>query len=203
MIGRGYFIAGTPRSGSTYLCRLLTGTQALGRPEEWLDPRTFTRVTGKALPQGGGWGAIVPRASTGNGVYGVKVFASQVDAARIDGLLGLIASSTVIHLERRDLLVQALSWSRAAQTGRWQNHQSVKMRAVFAPELIDFALSRITEDNARWRLFFARRAIVPWMWRTKIMSLIPTRPLPPSPHALVSTCPTCRWRSSSRRCPTI
>lgn len=161
MSGRGYFITGTPRSGSTYLCRLLAGTGVLGQPEEWLDPRTFMRLTGEIAPRGGEWSAIIGRASTANGIFGVKVFASQVDASPIDDLPGLIASSTVVHLERRDALAQALSWSRAAQSGRWQDHQSVKRQPTFAPELIDFALTRIAQDNARWRLLFARRAIAP------------------------------------------
>lgn len=164
MTARGYVITGTPRSGSTYLCRLLTGTQVLGVPEEWLDQRTFSRLTKEAAPRRFDWDAIVRRASTANGVYGVygvKVFSSQVDAALVEGAIETIASMPIIHLERRDLLAQALSWSRAAQTGRWQDHQSVKRQAVFAPELIDFALRRIAEDNARWRLFFVRNEVVP------------------------------------------
>lgn len=110
----GYVLAMTPRSGSTWLARMLTATGRLGRVEEWFLPGH--PLVGLAHPRSlDEYVEAVKRAATGpNGVWGVKGDLPQL-ADVLPDLPG-----PVVYLTRQDRVAQAISLYRAVVSGRWQ-----------------------------------------------------------------------------------
>jgi LPS sulfotransferase NodH len=130
----GYLIATTPRTGGWLLCDLLRQTGAAGRPGEYgsaRDRATWRGFYGFATHRTY-FDALKELYSTPNGVSGVKLMWPQLvefgrDARGYLGCqdddLGLLVRVfgrlSVVRLERRDLLRQAISWFRAEQSGTW------------------------------------------------------------------------------------
>jgi LPS sulfotransferase NodH len=99
---------------------------------------------------------------TSNGVYGLKIFPSQHDAisAKVhwsEALPGL----HFVHLERRDLLGQAISWWRAEQTSQYRSSHPVRAQPSFVAEEIERCLRAVIREQGRWHQFFARNAVQP------------------------------------------
>jgi trehalose 2-sulfotransferase len=160
---RGYVICCHGRSGSNLLCEALSETSALGHPREYFHS-TAMRVEGadnypsdpelqinKVKTQG----------ATSNGVYGVKVFPSHLDSLNAFDWISPLPNLTYIHLERIDLLGQAISLVKASQTWQWRSVQKAKWRPYYDELHIKTELVRIARAHARWRLFFARKQIEP------------------------------------------
>ena len=133
----GYILCATPRTGSTLLCSLLSSTDVLGRPESYFrEPDEVAWARRFALPTAGqrarNYEALVQAvrafATAANGVFAARVMwgsiermvlglekpADQTDLAMLEGALGRL---TFVHLTRRDVAAQAVSWARAEQTG--------------------------------------------------------------------------------------
>ncbi len=140
---RSYIICTTPRSGSTFLCKLLAATGMAGVPdsyfhrpsvERWLQSQGLKRAdfateeTALAAVF-----ASVRRAGTRDtGLFGLRMqrgsfdfFLRQVariypdapdDAARLEAAFG---PTLYVYLTRRDKLAQAISRVIAEQTGLW------------------------------------------------------------------------------------
>ena len=138
-----YIICGTPRTGSTLLCKLLASTGAAGDPhsfyrrqdvpewaEEWnlpardmMDELEFnTAYLDAAISAGKG----------GTGVFGLRLMRENLDelSGILDQIFPGLASDTArfekafgrvlyIHLSREDKLAQAISLIKAQQTGLW------------------------------------------------------------------------------------
>lgn len=156
---RGYVICSEHRSGSTFLCELLSSTGVLGYPDEFFRDPMFDLQLERdpALLQD-----ILQRASTPNKVFGIKVFSNQFDITsrlRWAELPGL----TFIHLERRDLLGQAISYVKALQTGRYLPGETARGKPNYDRKAIDRHLRRMSDGQLRWRRYFARNGIDP-LW---------------------------------------
>jgi LPS sulfotransferase NodH len=125
------------------------GRRALGMPDFPDDPHQQVEF----ILQGG---------ASSNGVYGVKLFASQHDtiAASLRWTEAL-PNLKFICLGRRDLLGQALSWARAEQTLQYRSTQPVERTPVYNGEAILGYLQRIGRERARWEVFFARTGLAP------------------------------------------
>ena len=122
-VRRSLLICFVPRSGSTYLCGLLASTGVLGRPWEhfWAPDGFADREAADVLREG----------ATQNGVFGCKFQLGQWNAllererARAPGLPDrelverLFPDPRYVRLRREDRVAQAVSWSRAMQTGLW------------------------------------------------------------------------------------
>src|SRR5438045_2425177 len=127
---RGYAICSEPRSGTSYLGRLLTGSGRLGTPAEYFNPGSKAAAT---VP---GYGpplmvrTVLERGATPNGVYGVKVFSDHFDKPAAPWARTL-PNLTFVHLERRDHLGQAVSWARANITRQFAADQTVLHEAVY------------------------------------------------------------------------
>ncbi|WGM38992.1 Stf0 family sulfotransferase [Caulobacter sp. NIBR1757] len=118
-----YLLAVTPRCGGTLLALALWRTGALGAPLEYLN---LPRLEALRTRLGGGdleayLAALARRRSSPNGVFGIKVFLTQLlEARRGDGdLLRRLAPGAWVRLRRRDRLAQAVSLARAEQTQGW------------------------------------------------------------------------------------
>jgi LPS sulfotransferase NodH len=112
---RGYVLAMTPRSGSTWLARMLTATGVLGRPDEYLLPGHPLVVATK--PRSLRWylSAVARASATQNGVWAIKGDLPQLSAS-----LPLLAARCVL-LTREDRLAQAVSLYRAVASGVWDD----------------------------------------------------------------------------------
>jgi LPS sulfotransferase NodH len=157
---RGYVICSEHRSGSTLLCQWLASTGMLGYPAEAF-AKTESAIAIERDP--GQFSSIMQRATTPNGVYGFKLFSQQFDTTMKARWLQLLPAPCFIHLERRDLLGQAISFVRAMQTHQYLAHEQPQALSRYDARAIHRQLRRLAEAQSRWRLYFARNGI-PVLW---------------------------------------
>ena len=158
---RGYAICSEHRSGSTLLCRLLASTGKLGRPDEFFRHTEFSHRLEREPAL---LAEVRARASTPNGVYGIKLFTQQFDVTAKARWTERLPGLFFVHLERRDLLGQAISLARALQTEQYVAEEASRREPRYDRRLIARHLGRIADGHARWRRFFARNGIEPvWL----------------------------------------
>ncbi len=68
-----------------------------------------------------------------------------------------------VHLQRRDVLAQGVSWARAEQTGHWQDRDGTTPcpGPQFDFDEVDRYVKAVNEHNAAWREWFASSTITP------------------------------------------
>lgn len=140
---KSYIICGTPRSGSTLLCRLLASTGVAGKPDsffrrqsvsEWMDdwglPARETMTDSEFARTY--LGAACGEGENGTGIFGLRLMRENLedatgmidtvypglpdDVARFEKAFG---RTLFIHLSRGDKVAQAVSRVKAEQTGLW------------------------------------------------------------------------------------
>lgn len=162
---RGYVICSYPRSGTNYLCGLLSSTGRLGNPQDWFNGPGI-RARGRPdypLDAPGQMDALRAEAATPNGVYGLKMFVGRFDQlAGFDWRAGL-SDLHWIHLDRADALGQGISDVRATQTGQFRSTTHAISAPFYDATAIRASIERTARETARWRLFFARNGITPLM----------------------------------------
>jgi trehalose 2-sulfotransferase len=175
MTPSAYTIAMLPRTGSTALCSLLSQTQRLGFPDEYLNPRGPVQHWMKQLSTSDFddyLAAIRRERATANGVFGMKTtfddFSPHVDALKRHGLFG---DSPFIYLTRDDIPAQAVSEFIAEESGVWHRdgsgnvYQSVATKDVadveFDEQRISNIAGRFIQMQERWEEFFSRHRIEP------------------------------------------
>ncbi len=160
---RGYLICATPRSGSYFLCDLLRSTGVLGRPHEYFGAGAMRRHGDADYPAeiGAQLAIVRSRGCTSNGVFGAKVFPLQLADARSGAIFAGMGTRHLIHLERADVLGQAISLTRAAISNAYFAGQDGTVEPQFDAALIRDYLELIIRWNAAWQLWFARHGVVP------------------------------------------
>ncbi|MEA2943821.1 MAG: trehalose 2-sulfotransferase [Bradyrhizobium sp.] len=161
---RGYAICTQPRSGSNLLCQLLSSTDQLGRPLEYFNGPGRRALGLPDYPDAPELQieAVLRLGTTPNGVYAVKLFASQFAAfGRRLRWMDRLPNLHFVYLTRDDLLGQAISWARALQTEQYRSTQPAKRLAVYNAHLIRSQLTAIARERAQWETFFARTGIEP------------------------------------------
>jgi LPS sulfotransferase NodH len=153
----GYAICTTPRAGSNYLGQILQSTGILGRPLEYLNGPARRKLGWQGYPDdpAAQLEIVLTEGATDNGCYAIKLFPSQADGA--PGWAQALPKLRFVHLRRRDVLGQAISWARAEQTGRYRSTSKSSAEPVYDPDRIQARLADIVREEARWSLFFARR----------------------------------------------
>jgi trehalose 2-sulfotransferase len=183
-----YLVCASQRSGSTLLCRALSETGVAGHPEEYfLDgpPSAFPAgwefwERGGTARRHGGVGSrreyldLVYRiGTTPNGVFGAKLMWNNVVWAvrrfrgleefsglrrRADVFRAVFPNLAVVHLVRRDVVRQAVSWARAAQDGRWvvseTEHPGPTGRPEYSYELIADLVGLLLRGERGWTRFY-------------------------------------------------
>lgn len=159
---RGYVICSEHRSGSTLLCSLLQSTAALGNPAEFFSDPAFcaelerdSRILDRLLDE----------AATPNDIYGLKLFSQQFDVTSASKWPERLPNLHYIHLERQDLLGQAISLVKALQTDQYRSTEHARAPAYYDRRAIERHVARIADGHARWRRYFARNGIQP-LWLT-------------------------------------
>ena len=155
---RGYVICSEPRSGSAFLCELLESTLCLGRPTEYLGPG---RMRGALRRDPAALETLFERASTPNGIYGLKIFTQHFDASAGTGWPAAFPGLSHILLTRRDLLAQAISLVRALQTNQFSLLEPSYGEPRYDRRAIAQKLRRLAHNYARWEAYFARNGIAP------------------------------------------
>ena len=85
-------------------------------------------------------------------------------------LSAAFATSSFIHLERKDKVAQAVSRLRAEQTGLWHIHSdgsererlSAPNEPVYSKELIDTYIDESEQHHAKWRNWFQEQRVSPF-----------------------------------------
>jgi len=155
---RGYAICTEPRSGSVYLCQLLASTGVLGEPTEYFNAATLRARGHTDYPDDpeGQLAQISRLGATPNGVYGVKLFSNHFDYARETRWAERLPRLSFVYLTRLDLLGQAISHVRAAQTQQWVAQRPALREPVYDSEAINAELLRLARAQARWTYFLSR-----------------------------------------------
>jgi LPS sulfotransferase NodH len=121
---RGYAICTQPRSGSNLLCQVLSSTDQLGYPLEYFNGPGRRALGLPDFPDDPKLQieAVLRLGATPNGVYAVKLFASQFATfSRRLRWIDLLPNLHFVYLSRDDLLGQAISWVRALQTEQYRS----------------------------------------------------------------------------------
>jgi trehalose 2-sulfotransferase len=176
-----YLLCGTPRTGSTLLCGLLTSTGVAGRPESYFrepDEHAWARRLGVPVAGDGSFDyrsfvrAARRAGSTPNGVFAARVMwgtmqrivdglAAAPGRRDLDVLVDAFGPLRLVHVRRDDVVGQAVSWVRAEQTGYWQEGDTPSAQPFFDPGHIDALVRTIRDHNAAWSTWFAQHGVEP------------------------------------------
>lgn len=175
-----YIICGTPRTGSTLLCKLLASTGTSGDPhsfyrrqdvsewaEEWkLPPRdTMSELEFNTAYLD----ATITAGKGGTGIFGLRLMRENLDelSAILDQIFPKLASDTArfkkafgrifyIHLSRENKLAQAVSLIKAQQTGLWHiAPDGSEIERVAPPKAPHYDFERIKGELAELEAYDA------------------------------------------------
>jgi trehalose 2-sulfotransferase len=180
-----YLICATPRTGSTLLCGLLASSGVAGRPASYFNRRGLHDYADSwriARPRDGRIDEAYVRAAlaagrTSNGVFGGRIMAETLPELVGDLAAGSGSAVTdvellsarfgrlgFVHLRRRDVVAQAVSWAKALQTHYWHPGEAVEPGGRpphYDEELIGRLVAAIDRFEAGWTRWFAAHGIVP------------------------------------------
>ncbi len=133
----------------------------LGKPEEYLRDPDLARALERDPAV---LDTLVERASTANGIYGLKLFTHQFDVTMKSRWPERLPRLHWIHLQRLDLLGQAISYVRTLQTDQYRSAEPVRGEPRYDRDAIAGHLARLADNEARWRRYFARNGLsVLWL----------------------------------------
>jgi LPS sulfotransferase NodH len=182
-----YLICATPRTGSTLLCGLLKSSGVAGRPASYFNRRGLHDYADDwriALPRDGRIDDAYLRAALAAGKSSNGVFGGRIMAETMPELIGDLAATDsgsavtdvellsarfgrlkFVHLRRRDVVAQAVSWAKALQTHYWHPGEAVEPGGQdphYDEDLIGRLVAAIEKFEAEWALWFAANSIVPY-----------------------------------------
>lgn len=162
---KSVFICTLPRTGSSLLAADMRSTDALGEPREFFNRPRYERLIERwDIPRGdldAYISKLLEKTASPNGVLGVKLMVRHLDILTKEGMLppepGRLRNLTkhfgdvvVIKLLRKDKLRQAISLTKAQQTGKWGVLKEQTAEPFYDREALIANLVRIVEDEAMW-----------------------------------------------------
>lgn len=162
---KSVFICTLPRTGSSLLAADMRSTKALGSPREFFLPNRYEKFTESwGVPQGDLDGYIKElhaKTASPNGVVAVKLMVRHLDFLTQQGMLpsepGRLRNLTqhfgdvvIIKLLRKDKLRQAISLTKAQQTGKWGALKEQRAEPFYDRDALIANLVRIVEAEAMW-----------------------------------------------------
>lgn len=165
-VRRSILICFVPRSGSTFLCGLLASTGVLGWAWEhyWAPDDGVSSASDEEVRR---------RGTTPNGVFACKFQLRQWNALLArerlrapgvgDRLLveRLFPRPLYVRLRREDRVAQAVSWSRAMQTGLWSTTHEGSGEPRYDRAEIEGLLELIGWESDDWDGWLAGQGIEP------------------------------------------
>ncbi len=148
----------TPRCGSHFLGHLLHGTGAFGYPLEYFNPGNWD-IWDKRSGAAETLDHIKALRTGPNGVFATKLHHEHLERFLAEEPAPL--SYRFVHLKRRDLLKQAISFARAQQTGAWISDMPELAAASYDRDLIAAKMEAIALSNARWTSFLTALWVEP------------------------------------------
>jgi len=169
-----YLICATPRTGTNLLCEALLKTGVAGRPDEYFGYMHEARWKAE-------WNVDLPNdyiervtfeASTGNGVWGVKIMMQYFDdlyallqqvfpgetVDRFAAVERAFGKLNYVWMTRRDKLDQAISLHKANQNFVWTVERGVRFpderNLIFDSREIDRIRSEIAKHEEDWERYF-------------------------------------------------
>jgi len=160
---RGYVVCATPRCGSNYLCQLLASTGVLGDPREYFNPTGRRHYDGDPdypADARGQLGRVLTTGRTPNDVYGLKIHPFQLAELPADlDPLAELPRLHVVRMVREDRLGQALSWTRAQQSGQFRATDAPSARVHYDRDHIERSLGFLADEEAQWERTLAGRGL--------------------------------------------
>lgn len=148
----------TPRCGSHFLGHLLHATGAFGYPLEYLNPGNW-EIWRKRSGRNRALDYVKSVRTGPNGVFSIKLHHEHLSAFLDEETEPL--DYRFIHLRRRDLIGQAVSFARAQQTGSWISDMPETAPASYDYDLITAKVDAISRGNADWQSFLCSVGIEP------------------------------------------
>src|SRR5262249_9553606 len=96
-----------------------------------------------------------------NGVFGFMAHWEQFDWMQEAEILPYFRALTVIYVERRDRLAQAVSRVRALQTGQWTSRHPIANKPHYERAAIERSIDKLERDIACWEAFFEQSRVRP------------------------------------------
>jgi LPS sulfotransferase NodH len=175
---RSVFICGIQRSGTWLLAHLLQSTGVVGRPGEFFSPddaRRF-REDWRASRFEDYLARVFEVGTSPNGVFAAKLmwnyfeeFMFEIrrlvkgyERPDLEVISSVFPAPRFVFICREDVLAQAVSWSKAAQTGQYAAHQGKTGEAVFDFDHIEGLRELVLVQNGAWRRWFDAHEIEPF-----------------------------------------
>ncbi|MEP7159114.1 MAG: Stf0 family sulfotransferase [Chloroflexota bacterium] len=165
-----YLVCFEERSGSTMLCSLIGQTDALGKPDEFFNPRGPMQMylaRSKARNIAEYYAYLHNDLSTANGVFGMKTtFADLQPLLSGEAFEQLLGEPRYVFLTREDIVRQAVSSALARKRSVWHAFAGRDAApeddglAVDVP-LVTGIMERIRDQRRAWDDFFSARGIAP------------------------------------------
>jgi len=166
-----YIIAMTPRSGSSYLCDMMTRTGRFGVPGEYLNKNFLPKIL-TAIPADNADDYIhrvFTKKKTRNGISGLKAswfqFEPFFDEVKDTEYL---KNSRFIYLRRRDVIMQAISLYKATKTDVFHTNVEHGERQIKALKKLKYDFKgiekwrqHILRQEQGWDEFFFENRVFP------------------------------------------
>jgi LPS sulfotransferase NodH len=151
------FVCFANRSGSNYLADLLASTGKMPRAREIFNVPVVLRLSKQNKAESfRHFCQILARSYEIDGLFASKVGWQQLYfLAKTRMIPEVFAAPRFIHVRRRDLLGQAISFVIAHQTGAWTSEQVPEREPVYDSVAIAEQMGRISDAAARFEQFFA------------------------------------------------
>lgn len=160
-----YAVATFARTGSNYLCEELWRTGQLGAPYEYFNYHNLMLKMIKRLGvesmQDYAQRLFEIRTSP-NGVFGVKLFPEHIKFMHLAHLMWRFQNLKFIYLERKNVLAQAISYTKAVQTSQWSNYDIAQSEASYDYNSLLTCLGRIEQARKFWENYFRENKIQPY-----------------------------------------
>lgn len=152
----GLFLVFTNRSGSNYLADLLASTERLPRCTEQFNANDVVENCRRQ-----NWDRLDPYfaqelSRAHEGIYGAKVSVDQAAMLEDFGFFRAFKKTYWVHIRRRDLVAQAVSFHIASQTKQWSTqHERQDLIAQYDFRAILSAIRGFSSGIASAYSFFA------------------------------------------------
>ena len=152
-----YIICSTPRCGSHFLGHLLYRAGTFGYPLEYFHPSNLPHWLARARQENEDKDLLTflqKIRTSPNGCFGIKAHFTHLKfLERYISLNILACNYKFIFIRRKDLARQAISYSKALQTGVWISELESNNKAHYIKNSIKKCLNNINWQNACWLSF--------------------------------------------------